>query len=77
MSTQLSAKFGGVIPSFAMNRHAQQIPIVVENCLKDAGLESAADVEVIAVTNRPGLSGSLRKGTNYAKYLCTKYKKRK
>ena len=77
LSTQLSARMGGVIPTFAMNIHAQELPKVYEKCFKQSGLESAQDLDAVAVTNRPGLNGSLIIGTNFAKYICTKHKKRK
>lgn len=63
LSRQLSARFGGVIPSFAMGFHAIQLPQVVNDCLEQANLGSEADLKknlsAIAVTNRPGLKGSL------------------
>ncbi|XP_023333368.1 probable tRNA N6-adenosine threonylcarbamoyltransferase, mitochondrial isoform X2 [Eurytemora carolleeae] len=74
LSTQLSTRFGGVIPTFAMVFHTDKIQGVVEEALKQADV-TMEDVSVIAVTNRPGLKGPLIIGTDYAKYLCTKYNK--
>lgn len=44
---------GGINPIFAQELHRQHIDRVVDGALKDANL-SAADVDAIAVTNRPG-----------------------
>jgi N6-L-threonylcarbamoyladenine synthase len=76
LSSQLTARFGGVIPSFAMRNHTIDVPFVVETSLKQANLESFDQVDAVAVTNRPGLTGSLLIGTRYAQYLCHKHKKR-
>jgi len=72
LSTQLSPRFGGVIPTFAMHFHAQKIEGVVRESLRQAGL-APGELTAVAVTNRPGLKGPLIVGTNYAKYLCMKH----
>jgi tRNA A37 threonylcarbamoyltransferase TsaD len=48
-----------VIPSLAMGFHAENIVAVVEKALTKAAVTLGRDVKHIAVTNRPGLSGSL------------------
>ena len=72
LSTQMSSRMGGVIPTFAMTFHAQRIAGVVSDCLSKAGVR-VEDLTAIAVTNRPGLKGPLIVGTDYAKYLCMKH----
>ena len=57
-----------------MKSHSINVPKVVNEVLKDVKIE---DIKAIAVTNRPGLNGSLLMGRNYAQYLCYKFKKRK
>jgi len=94
VATQTSARYGGVIPSFAMGFHADALPKIVDSVLRqsaaavtsslpeemmtssDAKLESLRDhgVEMVAVTTRPGMSGSLSTGVNFAKFLCIKNK---
>jgi len=74
ISTQKSARFGGVIPTIAMFLHKEKIEHVVTEALHQAN-KSIEEVTVIAVTNRPGLKGPLIIGTDYAKYLCKKYNK--
>lgn len=72
LSTQLSARYGGVIPTFAMTWHAKKIEGVVALALERAGV-GFQHLTAVAVTNRPGLKGPLIVGTDYAKYLCLKH----
>jgi len=72
LSTQLSTRYGGVIPTFAMTWHAKKIEGVVALALERAGV-NFQDLTHIAVTNRPGLKGPLIVGTDYAKYLSMKH----
>ena len=71
---QSHSRLGGVIPTIAMKRHAQALPKVVNEVLEKVPIEN---IDAVAVTNRPGLNGSLVMGRNYAQYLCYKYRKRK
>ena len=65
--TQNSTRFGGVIPSFAMGFHAEALPKALDSVIEQSsgvkcnGPENLRDrgIEAIAVTNKPGLSGSL------------------
>jgi len=70
--SQTSVRMGGVIPTFAMHSHARTIHHLVTDTLRQAAL-SPAQLAAVAVTNRPGLKGPLRIGTDYAKYLCLKH----
>ncbi|KYO66846.1 tRNA (adenosine(37)-N6)-threonylcarbamoyltransferase complex transferase subunit TsaD [Thermovenabulum gondwanense] len=67
-------KFGGVVPELASRAHLEKICYVVEEALKKANL-SIKDIDVIAVTNRPGLIGALLVGVSYAKGLSYAAKK--
>jgi N6-L-threonylcarbamoyladenine synthase len=60
--------FGGVIPELGSRAQLERINPIVESSLKQASL-SLADIDVIAVTNRPGLPGSLLVGVCFAKAL--------
>ncbi len=66
--TELHAPFGGVVPEVAARDHAVALPPIIERALADAGT-SIADVDGIAVTHRPGLSGALLVGVLTAKGL--------
>ncbi len=61
-------KYGGVVPELASREHLEKIGEVVGEALESAGV-SAADIDGIAVTQGPGLVGSLLVGINYAKAI--------
>lgn len=60
--------FGGVVPELASREHLEKIEFVVEKSLKDAGIPMDS-IDGIAVTQGPGLIGSLLVGVSYAKSL--------
>ena len=64
----LHAQYGGVFPEVAARAHVEVISAVVEAALDEARL-NLADIDAIAVTQGPGLVGSLLVGMNYAKGL--------
>ncbi len=64
----LHAKYGGVVPELASRRHVENILPVIEEGLRSSGL-SLRDIEGIAVTQGPGLVGSLLVGLAVAKSL--------
>jgi len=68
------APYGGVVPELASRRHLEVIVPVVERALGDAQA-SLADVDGIAVTQGPGLVGSLLVGTSLAKSLAWVHRK--
>ncbi len=61
-------KYGGVVPELASRAHMQNIVPVVDEALKDAGVERK-ELNAIAFTQAPGLIGSLLVGTQFAKSL--------
>jgi N6-L-threonylcarbamoyladenine synthase len=61
-------EWGGVVPEIASRQHVRDICGVVEKALAEGGAE-LADVEAIAVTQGPGLVGSLLVGVAFAKSL--------
>ncbi|NQV30778.1 MAG: tRNA (adenosine(37)-N6)-threonylcarbamoyltransferase complex transferase subunit TsaD [Candidatus Marinimicrobia bacterium] len=68
-ATQLvHTSYGGVVPEYASREHNKLLGPVVNGVLEQAEL-SLADVEAIAVTQGPGLAGSLLVGLSYAKGL--------
>ncbi|HQH54181.1 MAG TPA: tRNA (adenosine(37)-N6)-threonylcarbamoyltransferase complex transferase subunit TsaD, partial [Candidatus Hydrogenedentes bacterium] len=62
------AEFGGVVPEIASRQHIVCISQLVNKALEDAGC-TAGDIDAIAVTNGPGLMGSLLVGVCFGKSL--------
>lgn len=62
------APYSGVVPEIASRKHTEWILDVYTRTLEDAGM-SPANIDGIAVTTRPGLSGSLVVGVSFAKAL--------
>src|SRR2546423_5999582 len=62
------APFGGVVPELASREHLNHIAPVVNQALADANVSLPA-LDGIAVTQGPGLIGSLLVGISYAKSL--------
>ena len=62
------APFGGVVPELASRAHLSNLPRVMDKALADAGL-SLDRISAVAVTQGPGLIGSLLVGISFAKAL--------
>jgi N6-L-threonylcarbamoyladenine synthase len=62
------APYGGVVPELASRDHMRNLRPVIEAALKAAQLE-LSDIDGIAVTCRPGLSGALLVGVQVAQGL--------
>jgi N6-L-threonylcarbamoyladenine synthase len=60
--------YGGVVPELASREHLRAIVPVVRKALQDAG-RTYDSVDALAVTQGPGLAGSLLVGISYAKAL--------
>ncbi len=65
---ELHKPFGGVVPELASREHLEKIEPIVKEALKKAGI-SFKDIDAVAVTQGPGLVGSLLVGVCYAKAL--------
>lgn len=69
--TEIHARYHGVVPEVASRAHVQQILPVVRQALGEAGIDpenpQKDHLAGVAVTNRPGLSGSLAVGLSFAK----------
>ena len=61
-------KYGGVVPELASREHLRKIAAVVDEACQSAGL-ALAQVDALAVTEGPGLIGSLLVGVVYAKAI--------
>jgi N6-L-threonylcarbamoyladenine synthase len=71
----LHAKWGGVVPDIAKRAHLERIEPVIMEALKRAKL-TIEDIDVIGVTQGPGLAIALSVGVNKAKELAIKYNKK-
>ena len=60
--------FGGVVPEIAARRHVEAIGVVVSQALEEAGL-GLDEIDAVAVTQGPGLVGSLLVGVCAAKAI--------
>ncbi len=67
-SQSVHIKFGGVVPELASRAHQKTIVQTVEQALNEADL-SINEIDLIAVTQGPGLMGSLLVGLCFAKGL--------
>ena len=70
----IHAPYGGVVPELASRRHLEVIAPVVTQALRDAGA-TLADLDGLAVTQGPGLVGSLLVGCSVAKSLAWVHRK--
>lgn len=66
--TPIHAKFGGVVPDQASRDHVRKIIPLLESVLKEANT-TGAELDGIAYTQGPGLSGALLVGAMFARAL--------
>jgi|TARA_B100000902_G_scaffold84679_1_gene89160 N6-L-threonylcarbamoyladenine synthase len=67
-SQEIHSKFGGVIPELASREHEKTLNLIVHKALQESNL-SINELDGIAVTQGPGLSGALITGTSFSKGL--------
>jgi len=73
----LHRRFGGVVPEIACRAHTENISRVIGRALEDAGIPvvrgdgptGGVGLDGVAVTNRPGLIGTLLVGVSAAKAI--------
>ncbi len=63
---EIHRPYNGVVPEIASRLHTEWIRPVVEKALEEGGL-AKEELDGVAVTNRPGLVGSLLVGLSFAK----------
>jgi N6-L-threonylcarbamoyladenine synthase len=70
VSTQAAvhAPYGGVVPELASRHHVENIVPVIEGAMREAGA-AFPDLDAVAVTQGPGLVGSLLVGVQAAKAI--------
>jgi N6-L-threonylcarbamoyladenine synthase len=71
---EIHAPYGGVVPELASRQHIVSIGYVVDESLRRAKL-SVQDIDAYAVTQGPGLIGSLLVGISFAKGLAFYFEK--
>ena len=65
-------EFGGVVPEVASRHHVRNVSIVFKEALEVANVK-AEDIDLVAVTEGPGLIGSLLVGITAAKTFAMMY----
>lgn len=65
---ELHKHYGGVVPEEASRSQIEKIGTIIASALKQANI-TLNDIDTIAVTTKPGLSGSLLVGLCFAKAL--------
>ena len=63
---EVHRKYGGVVPELASRAHQQNIIPVVDQAIKQAGIDKR-QINAVAFTRGPGLMGSLLVGNSFAK----------
>ena len=65
---ELQKDFGGVIPEVASRSHMEKIAPIISTALEKAN-KKLSDIDVFAVTHKPGLAGSLLVGVCFVKAM--------
>ncbi len=65
---EMHAEYGGVVPELASRDHIRRVLPLTEIALKEAN-KTLQDIDAIAYTQGPGLSGALLVGTSFAESL--------
>ncbi len=65
-SQKVHEAYGGVVPELASRAHQQNIVPVVDQAIRQAGIDRK-EITAVAFTRGPGLLGSLLVGTSFAK----------
>jgi N6-L-threonylcarbamoyladenine synthase len=63
---EIHARYGGIVPEVASRQHTLSIIPIIKSAIDKANV-GWVDLNAIAVTNGPGLAGSLLTGVNVAK----------
>jgi len=71
---KVHSPFGGVVPNLAAREHLKNLPLLLEKIIKKHNI-NPKNVNLIAVTQGPGLIPALLIGTNSAKALAYAWKK--
>jgi len=66
--TKLHGPYGGVVPEIASRSHVESLPGIIDEAVRESGLQWN-DVDMVAATYGPGLASSLLVGVSAAKAL--------
>lgn len=73
---KIHAPWGGVVPNLAKREHQKNLPIVLKKALKQAKISvNNPKIDLIAVTNGPGLEPALWVGITFAQNLAQEWNK--
>ncbi|MAV89604.1 MAG: tRNA (adenosine(37)-N6)-threonylcarbamoyltransferase complex transferase subunit TsaD [Candidatus Marinimicrobia bacterium] len=67
-SQYIHSNYGGVIPELASREHEKYLNLIVNSAINKSGIK-LSNLEAIAVTQGPGLAGTLLTGISFAKGL--------
>jgi len=67
-SLKFHSRYGGIVPEIASRKQLETISAAVDLAIKDSGLK-LKQLDAIAVTDQPGLLGSLLVGISFAKAM--------
>ena len=65
---EIHKKFGGVVPEVASRKHIENINIIIQQALDEANI-NFQDIDLVGVTQGPGLVGALLVGLSSAKAI--------
>lgn len=72
---KIHEKYGGVVPMLANREHLKNLPVLYEKILKENKISFQKNVDLITVTNGPGLIPALLIGVNFSKTLAWYFNK--
>ncbi|MBI2644317.1 MAG: tRNA (adenosine(37)-N6)-threonylcarbamoyltransferase complex transferase subunit TsaD [Candidatus Wildermuthbacteria bacterium] len=72
---EIHKKYGGVYPMLAKREHEKNLPIVLDQALRQMNINSipSHQIDVVACTQGPGLSPCLWTGLNFAKNIAEEW----
>ncbi len=65
-SQEIHSKYGGVVPEIASRAHIRKIDRLCASVFDESGLADASQLDLIAVTDGPGLAGALLVGISFS-----------
>ncbi len=71
---KMHAPYGGVVPNLAKREHIRNLPIILEQALRKAGIKNPPkEIDAIAVTVGPGLEPALWTGITFTQKLAQEW----
>ncbi|HPC30875.1 MAG TPA: tRNA (adenosine(37)-N6)-threonylcarbamoyltransferase complex transferase subunit TsaD [Candidatus Paceibacterota bacterium] len=66
---KIHEKYGGVVPILASREHYKNLPFLFKKLIREEKLSVEKDIDLVAVTNGPGLIPALLIGVNFSRTL--------